>query len=165
VFSQLISSFLTGSFVVASSAIGATSGCADFPCWDPVSGHGIRATDLIGKVCATSRLSAFMQANCTTWDSAARWRARRWPTRTNHMIGGSSPISARYYWHRPTAAQLAIRLASIWSRVCMLWIRHHRGLLAVVVSVGEVSPAQAAVKMHTLLDLHGNIPTFIRVRA
>ncbi len=29
--------------------------------------------------------------------------------------------------------------------------------------MGEVPQHKAAVKMHTLLDLHGNIPTFIRI--
>ena len=29
--------------------------------------------------------------------------------------------------------------------------------------MGEFRKQKAAVKMHTLLDLHGNIPTFIRI--
>jgi hypothetical protein len=29
--------------------------------------------------------------------------------------------------------------------------------------LGQVSRAQAPVKMHTLLDLDGNIPTFMRI--
>ena len=32
-----------------------------------------------------------------------------------------------------------------------------------MVSVGQISQAQGAAKVHTLLDLHGNIPTFIRI--
>jgi len=35
--------------------------------------------------------------------------------------------------------------------------------MSVAVSASEVSQAQNRRNMHTLLDLHGNIPTFIRV--
>ena len=38
----------------------------------------------------------------------------------------------------------------------------HRSL-PVIVSVGQISRHKAAVKIHTLLDLHGNIPTFIHM--
>src|SRR5438309_7610963 len=39
---------------------------------------------------------------------------------------------------------------------------HHR-FVPVPVSVGQIPQAQGCVKMHTLLDLHGNIPTFIGI--
>jgi hypothetical protein len=39
---------------------------------------------------------------------------------------------------------------------------HHRSV-PFAVSVGQVPQGKAAVKMHTLLDLHGNIPTFISI--
>lgn len=39
---------------------------------------------------------------------------------------------------------------------------HHR-FVSGVVSVGALSATQAAVKMHTLLDLRGNIPAFVHV--
>src|SRR5438105_15891314 len=66
-------------------------------------------------------------------------------------------------WHRPAAA----RPRSDWRRsgaepVCS-GFNHHRSV-PVAVSMGEVSPAQGRRQdAHTLLDLHGNIPTFIRV--
>src|SRR6266446_5312050 len=50
------------------------------------------------------------------------------------------------------------RLASIWIKVCMLWIRRPS-----ICACRYFRGRKAAVKMHTLLDLHGYIPTFIRV--
>src|SRR5439155_10458338 len=56
----------------------------------------------------------------------------------------------------------AIRLAPICSRVCTLWIRPP-STCAWRCFRGRSFGRKAAVKMHTLLDLHGNIPTSIRV--
>ncbi len=50
----------------------------------------------------------------------------------------------------------------IWSRVCTRWTRHHRSLPDFV-SLGSVSPTQSRGEDAYLLDLHGNIPTFIRI--
>src|ERR1035441_2591066 len=53
--------------------------------------------------------------------------------------------------------------ASIWSRACMLWIRQPSICVWRCFRGPGFRRGKAAVKMHTLLDLRGNIPTFIRV--
>jgi Domain of unknown function (DUF4372) len=55
------------------------------------------------------------------------------------------------------------RLASTWIKVCMLWIRPLSICACRCFPWAKFRRRKAAVKMHTLLDLHGNIPTFIRV--
>src|SRR5437773_10923302 len=55
------------------------------------------------------------------------------------------------------------RLASIWIKVCMLWNSTTIDLCLSLFPWAKFRRRKAAVKMHTLLDLHGNIPTFIRV--
>ena len=57
----------------------------------------------------------------------------------------------------------AIRLASIWSRACYALDSTSIDLCLSLFPWAKVRRHKAAVKMHTLLDLHGNIPTFIRV--
>ena len=49
-------------------------------------------------------------------------------------------------------------IGSIWSRVCTLWIRPP-STCACRCFRGRSFAGEAAVTMHTLLDLHGNIPT------
>src|SRR3989449_8500121 len=56
-----------------------------------------------------------------------------------------------------------IRLASIWSRVCTALDSTTIDLCLSLFPWAKFRRHKAAVKMHTLLDLHGNIPTFIRV--
>src|SRR5438876_7118428 len=55
------------------------------------------------------------------------------------------------------------RLASIWIKVCMLWNSTTIDWCLALFPWARFRRRKAAVKMHTLLDLRGNIPTFIRV--
>jgi len=56
----------------------------------------------------------------------------------------------------------ANRWAWIWIKACTRWIRPP-SISAWNCFHGQVPQTQGAVKMHTLLDLRGNISTFIRI--
>src|SRR5438270_1216849 len=58
---------------------------------------------------------------------------------------------------------LPTRSAWISIRVCMLWIRPLSTSAFPCFPGARFRKHKAAVKMHTLLDLHGNIPTFISI--
>ncbi len=130
----------------------------------PVSGDGFRPVDLSRKSARHRSWFGFVAAaSCITWDSVARWRARRWRMRTNRGTGASSPTLRRVliatarglYVREPMGVALEQSLYALDSTTIDLclslfpWARFRR--------------RKAAVKMHTLLDLRGNIPTFIRI--
>src|SRR6266487_7005074 len=114
------------------------------------------------RVSATSRRAwDRWAANFTTWDSVVGLLARPWRTPMKLTTGASSPIShlvgiARpLHVEDPMGVDLDNSLYALDSTTIDLCLslfpwakfRQHKG----------------AVKMHTLLDLHGNIPTFIRI--
>src|ERR1700680_3210830 len=57
----------------------------------------------------------------------------------------------------------ATQWASIWIRACMLWTQPPIDLCLSLFPWAKFRTHKAAIKMHTLLDLRGNIPTFIRI--
>ena len=67
-----------------------------FSCWDQYLAMAFAQLTYRESLRDIEACLRSMQGSCTTWASAARWHARRWPTRTNRMIGGSSPISRRF---------------------------------------------------------------------
>src|ERR1700733_3624960 len=97
---------------------------------------------------------------CTLWDSAARWRVRRWPTRTSRVIGGSLLISRAgieciawpLYVHDQIGVDRDQSLYALDSTTIDLCLS--------IFPWAKFRQRKAAVKMHTLLDLH-NIPTFV----
>jgi hypothetical protein len=62
----------------------------------------------------------------------------------------------------PARSMLMTPSASISIRGCMLWIQPPDLCLSLF-SWARFRSHKAAIKLHTLLDLHGNIPTFIRI--
>jgi len=82
------------------------------------------------------------------------------------------PTSAAIEGYTPTFAQILIHEAcALYSNqppprghrrrgVCLRF-RHHRPV-PLALSMGAIPRAKAAVKLHTLIDLRGNVPTFLR---
>ncbi len=102
------------------------------------------------KVFAISRpVFAPCRASFTIWGFTVEWRV--YADFAQVLIGIAGPL----YNHDPMNVDLdqsLYALDSTTNDLCLslfLWARFRRH--------------KAAVKMHTLLDLHGNIPTFIRV--
>jgi len=128
-----------------------------------VSGHGLRATDLSEKFARYRGLSAFEQgklyhlgfrgkvARSTLADANESHDWRIFADFAQVLIGIARPLHAR----DPIGVDLEQSLYALDSTTIDLclslfpWAKFRR--------------RKAAVKMHTLPDLHGNIPTFIRV--
>src|SRR5713226_4606514 len=129
-----------------------------------VSGHGLRATDLSGKFARHRGLFAFdagqavppgfprqggAPRRCADANESHDWRI--FADFAQVLIGIARPLHAR----DPIGVDLEQSLYALDSTTIDLclslfpWAKFRR--------------RKAAVKMHTLLDLHGNIPTFIRV--
>ena len=115
------------------------------------AGIRLSPTDLL-------RYRSVLRSLFTTWDSAARWRARHWPTPTNRATGGSMPISpsldSRAALVRPRSDRRSrstlYALDSTTIDLCLSlfpWAKFRRH---------KAEDAHAA-------GLHGNIPTFIRL--
>src|SRR5437867_9048030 len=58
---------------------------------------------------------------------------------------------------------LAIQSALIWIKACTPWTRPPSTYVSRCFPWAKFRQHKGAVKMHTLLDLHGNIPTFISI--
>ena len=96
----------------------------------------------------------------TTWD-APRWRAPHWPTPTVARLADLCRFRPGLDSHRAALVRPRSDRRRR-SKSVRAGLDHHRPV-PFAVPVGNVPTGKAAVKMHTLLDLRGNIPTFIRI--
>src|SRR5512141_976330 len=96
VFSQLISFLPDREFRRCVERYQGDSRLRGFSCWDQYLSMAFAQLTYRESLRDIEACLHSVQASCTIWDSAARWRVRRWPTRTSRMIGGSLRISRRY---------------------------------------------------------------------
>lgn len=130
----------------------------------PVFGNGVCTVDLPREPARYRGVPAISGRHASTiWGCAARYRARHWPTPTSRTTGGSSQMRAQVliaiarplYAHDPIGIDLDQSLYALDSTTIDLCLS--------LFPWAKFRQRKAAVKMHTLLDLHGNIPTFIRI--
>ena len=124
----------------------------------PVLCHGLCAADLPGILCATSKsICVRKPIGCTTWAFVVRpFRATHWPMRTLH----DQQIYADFAQHLITAWLVPVCQGALGYR-----FGRHRSRSTPRPSIcvcrcipGHHSLTKAAIKLHTLLDLHGSIP-------
>jgi hypothetical protein len=64
-----------------------------FTCWDQYLAMAFAQLTYRESLRDIEACLGSLQGKLFTWDSMARWRARRWRTRTNRGTGESSPTS------------------------------------------------------------------------
>src|SRR5438552_12554499 len=114
--------------------------------------------------CGISNLACNLSAvSSTTWAFAAKSKGLRWPTPMNFVTGAStrtlhkfsSAIARPLYADDPIGIELDQSLYALDSTTIDLCLS--------MFPWAKFRKHKAAVKMHTLIDLHGNIPTFIHI--
>ena len=119
--------------------------------------HGLRPADLPGKP-AHIETCLSVHGNSITWASASRSGARRWPMPTK----GATGVSMRRGPGLITQARTLRRRRTGVGRPYRLRLSTTIALCLSVFPWAHFRTTKAAVKMHTLLDLRGNIPSFIQ---
>ena len=91
-------------------------------------------------------------------------RGAIWPTRTRSATGGFIAIlPTLLLWKRGVSLRMTLS-ALIWKIPSMRWIQSSSiDLTLKVLPWAHFRTTKAAVKMHTQIDLRGNIPSFIHV--
>src|SRR5271169_4305408 len=113
------------------------------------------------KVCATSKhVSERNPRSYTAWGCAKRWHVRHWPMPTSCAIGAWADIAAvlvrrarKLYVSDDIGLDLANTVYALDSTTIDLCLS--------LFPWADFRSTKAAVKMHTLLDLRGPIPSFI----
>ena len=100
---------------------------------------------------------------CITWVSAARFAAARWPMRTSSATGASTPTLAQQLIRRARRLYADEPLAIGSGRDGLRPGFHDDRLVPEVFPWARFRRTKAAIKLHTLLDLRGPIPTFVHI--
>ena len=126
--------------------------------------HGICPVGPQEKACATSKPACALRLKSdTTWAFAPRYFATLWPGPTSDVTGASMGILLRrlsqslerLYADDSFEVDLQNTVYALDSTTIDLCLS--------VFPWAHFRRAKAAIKMHTLLDLRGNIPTFIDI--
>src|ERR1700733_9562335 len=88
VFSQLISFLPDREFRRCVERYQGDSRLRGFSCWDQYLSMAFAQLTYRESLRDIEACLHSVGGNCTIWDSAARWRVRRWPMRMSRMIGG-----------------------------------------------------------------------------
>src|SRR5256712_8166044 len=113
--------------------------------------------------CRISNLACNLSAvSSTTWAFAAKSKGLRWPTPMNFVIGASTRTLHKFSSQSPARCMPMILSASNWIRACTLWTPR-QSICVYPCFHGRSFASTKPLKMHTLIDLHGNIPTFIHI--
>src|SRR5438270_6934524 len=138
--------------------------CIRFPAWtSSCAWHSPNSPT--ARVCATLRLvCARLGRACIIGASAARFRGILWHTPASGATGAFTPTSRKFS---------SARLAPCMPTIPSAWISIRRStrldsttidLCLALFPWAPFQRSKGAVKLHTLLDLQGNIPTVIEIR-
>ncbi len=130
----------------------------------PVPVHGLCPVDLPRESARHRGLPADAPGGGSiTWAFAARSRAARWPTPTRPATGGSTPTSPRCSSPRLARCTSGDDLGLDLENTVYALDSTTIDLCMSLFPWAHYKSDQHAIKLHTLLDLRGNIPTVIRI--
>ena len=162
VFSQLLNFLPTYQFQICVDRYQGNRYVKEFSCWDQFLRLAFAQLTYRESLAISRPVCAPSNPSFIIWASVAKFLAIPWHTPTSIATGASMPICSDPDCHRPrSVSRRTFRTRVVRDRVCLRSTTID--LCLALFPWGKFRRHKSAVKLHTLLDLRGSIPTNVYV--